>query len=59
MRGQDTVEVVIIYDVSLVSGQGGKQIDNQVADVSPQSMHSCHNMARVVSHDCFLLFIES
>jgi hypothetical protein len=59
MRGQDTVKFVVIGDVSLVSAQGGKQVYNQVADMSPQSTHCRHNTARVVSHGCFMLFIES
>ena len=59
MRGQDTVKVVIISDVSLVSGQGGKQVYNQIIHMSPHGARRRHNMPRIVNHGCFLLLIES
>jgi hypothetical protein len=59
MISEDMVEVVVICDISLVSGQGGEQVYNQVADMSPQSTCCHHDTARVVSRGCFLLFMES
>jgi hypothetical protein len=53
------VKVVIISDVSLVSGQGGKQVYNQIVDMSPHGVRRCHNMPSIANHGCFLLFIES
>ncbi len=59
MRCQDVVEVIVISDVSLVSGQRGKQVYNQIVGMSPHGACCRHNMPRVVNHGCFLLFIES
>ena len=58
IQGQDNVEVFIIRDVSKVCGQGGKQVDRQNAGVSPHGGAS-DNVARVIGHGCFLLFVES
>ncbi len=38
------VEVIIISDFSLVSGQGGKQVYYQIVDISPQGARCCHDM---------------
>ncbi len=53
------VEVIVICDVSMVIGQEGKQVDNQIVNMSPQGARCRHNMPRVVNHGCFLLFIEN
>ncbi len=33
MRCQDIIKVLVISDVSLVSGQGGKQVNHQMIDM--------------------------
>jgi hypothetical protein len=43
-------EVIVICDVSMVVSQGGEQVDNQIVNMSPQEVHCCHNMPRVVNH---------
>jgi hypothetical protein len=35
MRCQDIIKVIVISDVSLLSGQGGKQVNHQMIDMSP------------------------
>ena len=59
MRGQDVGEVIAICDISMVVGQGGKRVDNQIVNMTPQGAHHHHNMPRVVNHGCFLIFVES
>ncbi len=51
--------VIVISDVSFISGQGGKQVYYQMVDMSPQGTRHCHDVPRVVNHGCFLLLIES
>ncbi len=36
MRCQDIIKVLVISDVSLVSGQGGTQVNHQMIDMSHQ-----------------------